>query len=75
METDDKVKKLPYPETLIWAREFAGYDVDTVEEYGFDQIRDWESGKTTPSYSELQWLSVFYEVSMARLYCGIPDDD
>ena len=62
-------------EVLIWLRETAGYDLETVEEYGFKDIRDWESGEITPTYDELSWLATFYERPLAAFYFSkIPED-
>ena len=57
-------------DVLVWLRKHAGYDVETVEEFGFP-IRKCEAGELQPTSRDLRWLSRFYECSEICFYCSV----
>lgn len=69
------IPALVNPPLLVWAREEAGYAIETVAEWlkvPADLLRAWESGTEKPSVAKAQSLAKFYHRPFGVLYLPQP---
>ena len=61
------------PAVLIWARERAGYSLESVSE-SFPRIDEWEAGESFPSYPQLEYLADKFKIPVAVFFFPEPPD-
>ena len=61
------------PEVVTWARERAGFSVDTAAT-DFRKIAEWEAGETFPSYPQLERMAEKFRVPVAVFFFPAPPD-
>lgn len=61
------------PEVVKWARERAGYSVDTASA-DFRKIAEWEAGEAFPSYPQLEKMAEKFKVPVAVFFFPAPPD-
>jgi Zn-dependent peptidase ImmA (M78 family) len=61
------------PDLIKWARERAGYSIEEAAQT-FQKIEAWESGKASPTYSQLEHLASTFKLPIAVFFFPEPPE-